>query len=184
MQNWGGPVGMGFSVRHPDRVRAFVVGNTWAWPIDKPGPKVVSRVLGGPPGRLLVRRLNVFSKVFIPKGMNKRELTEAEHAMYLGPHPNPASREPVQVMPRELRTARPLLEEVEAGLDRVADRPALLAWATGDRIFGDDELARWQSIFHDPRTLRLEGAGHYLWEDEPHAIAAAIREWHPERAGG
>lgn len=161
MQDWGGPIGMGFSVRHPDRVRAFVVGNTWAWPIDKPGPTVFSRVLGGPPGRPLVRRLNVFSKVFIPKGMNKRELTEAEHAMYLGLHPT----------------------EIEVGLGRVADRPALLAWATGDRVFGDEELARWQSIFHEPRTLRLEGAGHYLWEDEPDAIAAAIREWHPASGG-
>ena len=181
VHDWGGPIGMALAVRHPERIRALVIGNTFAWPADRLVPKLLSLVMGGPLGHLLVRRLDVFTRTFLPKqGMRKRELTEAEHAMYLAPHPTPASRVPLHVMPREIRAARPLLEEVEAGLGRVADRPALLLWPTEDVAFDEAELHRWQSTLSNARTVLLEGAGHFLWGDDPDAIADAIREWHPE----
>lgn len=182
--DWGGPIGMALAVRHPERVRAFVIGNTWAWPADKLAPRAFSLIMGGPAGHILVRRLNVFGKVFLRKGMTKRTLTEAEHAMYLGPHPTPTAREPVHTMPREIRAARPLLAEIESGIQRVADRPALIVWPTEDGVFGAEELQRWQETFDDHETVMLEGAGHYLWEDDPDAIAAAIRDWHPQTRRG
>jgi haloalkane dehalogenase len=32
VQDWGGPIGLGFAGRHPDRFRALIICNTWAWP--------------------------------------------------------------------------------------------------------------------------------------------------------
>jgi haloalkane dehalogenase len=32
VQDWGGPIGLGFAGRHPDRIRAVVIGNTWRGP--------------------------------------------------------------------------------------------------------------------------------------------------------
>src|SRR5712692_7695058 len=35
LHDWGGPVGLGFAVRHPDRIKRLVLMNTWAsapWP--------------------------------------------------------------------------------------------------------------------------------------------------------
>lgn len=180
MQDWGGPVGMALSVRHPERVRGFVIGNTWAWPLEEPKLKIMSAILGGPLGHLFVRRLNLFSKVLIPAGLKQRNLTDREHAMYLRPHPTPGAREPLHVMAREVRGARPLLREIEEGLHQVTDRPALILWPTADPVFTDPQRERWEALFTDHRTHMLDGAGHYLWEDAADEIVAAIREWHPD----
>jgi haloalkane dehalogenase len=32
MQDWGGPIGLATALDRKDRVRAFILGNTWAWP--------------------------------------------------------------------------------------------------------------------------------------------------------
>jgi len=35
VQDWGGPIGLGFAGRHPDRIRALIICNTWAWPAQR-----------------------------------------------------------------------------------------------------------------------------------------------------
>lgn len=178
MSSWGGPIGMAVAVRHPERVRAFVIGNTFAWPETGTRAKIGSRVLGGPVGDLLVRRLGLFTKAMWR--LVQRELTEAERAMYRGPHATPDSREPVQVFLRELLDARPLLEEIQDGVGRFAGRPALIVWGAKDPRFGEEERRRFEDAFVDHHTVVLEQAGHYLWEDAPGEIATAIRGWWPE----
>src|SRR5207302_280108 len=34
VQDWGGPIGLGWAGRNPDRVKALLIGNTWAWPVN------------------------------------------------------------------------------------------------------------------------------------------------------
>lgn len=104
VQDWGGPIGLRVATRNPDWFRAFVIGNTWAWPGrgDRRIPwfsKVMgSRWLGG----LLVRRADVFVNSFMKRGIARRQLIPAEWQMYRRPHPTPRSRVPVHVMPREI----------------------------------------------------------------------------------
>jgi haloalkane dehalogenase len=47
VQDWGGPIGFWVATRHPDWFRAFVIGNTWAWPVrgDR-GIEWFSKILG------------------------------------------------------------------------------------------------------------------------------------------
>src|SRR5918994_945693 len=73
-----------------------------------------SSVLGG----LLVPRADAFVNVFMRGGIRRKKLTAAERQMYKRPHPTPASRVPVHVMPREILAAHQLLSEVEQGLAR------------------------------------------------------------------
>ena len=49
-------------------------------------------------------------------------------------------------------------------------------WPTGDVAFGDRERRRREEVFPDHRTVKLEGAGHYIQEDARGEIVAAIRE--------
>jgi haloalkane dehalogenase len=96
---------------------------------------------------------------------------------YRGPFPTPASRRPTAVFPREILDSRPFLAEVERGLPRLRDRPALIVWPTRDVAFRDRERRRWEQVFPDHRTVSLEGAGHYIQEDAADEIVAAIRAW-------
>lgn len=33
MEDWGGPIGLDFARRPPERVKRLVIGNTWCWPV-------------------------------------------------------------------------------------------------------------------------------------------------------
>ena len=177
VQDWGGPIGFAVATRHPERFARFVIGNTWAWPKSDLGTQVFSRFLGGPVGGVLIKRRNVFVERIIPGGVKRKKLSPDVMNAYRAPFPTPESRVPVHVFPREILAARPLLAEIEAGLGALRDRPALITWPTADVAFREPERRRWESVFPDHRTVTLEGAGHYIQEDAPEEIVAAIREW-------
>jgi haloalkane dehalogenase len=181
VQDWGGPIGFWVASRHQERFRAFVVGNTWAWPVT--GDRAItlfSKLLGSANvGGLLVRRADIFVNLFMRGGIKRKKLTAAEHAMYKQPHPTPESRLPVHVMPREILGAHDLLAEVEQGLERVSGKPALIVWGDKDPGFKVAQLRRWERIFPNHRTVILRGASHYIQEDAPDEIIAAIKAWWP-----
>jgi haloalkane dehalogenase len=177
VQDWGGPIGFRAATRHPDRFKAFVIGNTWAWPKSDPGTQVFSRFLGGPIGGYLIMRRNFFVETIIPGNVKRRKLPAEVMDAYRGPVPTPESRRPMHVFPREILHSRPLLAEIESRLSALSDRPALLVWPTKDIAFREPERRHWERIFPNHRTVMLEGAGHYIQEDSPDEIVAAIRDW-------
>jgi haloalkane dehalogenase len=177
VQDWGGPIGFAAATREPERFSRFVVGNTWAWPKSDAGTQAFSRFLGGPVGGYLILRRNFFVERIIPGGVRLKKLPKRVMDAYRGPFPTPESRRPVHVFPREILRSRPFLAQVERGLPALRDRPALIVWPTKDVAFREPERKRWEEIFPDHRTTLLEGAGHYVQEDAPEAIVAAIRDW-------
>ena len=182
VQDWGGPIGFALATRHPERFSGFVIANTWAWPKSDPGTQVFSRLFGGPIGGYLILRRNFFVEKILPGNVKRRKLSEAVMDAYRGPFPTPQSRRPLHVFPREILRSRPFLAEIERGLAQLRERPALLTWPTKDVAFREPERRRWEAVFPDHRTVILEGAGHYIQEDAPEEIVAAIREW-SERDG-
>jgi haloalkane dehalogenase len=59
VQDWGGPIGLGFAGRRPDLVPRLIIGNTFAWPLN--GVQRVeffSWIMGGPIGRSLTWMFN------------------------------------------------------------------------------------------------------------------------------
>jgi haloalkane dehalogenase len=181
VQDWGGPIGMWSATRHPERFRAFVIGNTWAWPStgDKTAERF-SKLLGSNwPGGFLVERADIFVNLFLQGGMKRKKLTPEERAMYKQPHPTPESRVPVHVMPREILAAHDFLDEVARGLEKISDKPALIVWAERDPAFKEPQRLRWEQTFPRHRTEILRGASHYIQEDAPEEIVAALKEWWP-----
>jgi haloalkane dehalogenase len=81
------------------------------------------------------------------------------------------------VFPREILGSRPFLAEIERGLPTLSDRPALIVWGDKDVAFREPELRRWERLFPNHRTVRLEGAAHYIQEEAADEIADAIRDW-------
>jgi haloalkane dehalogenase len=177
VQDWGGPIGFAAATRQPDRFAGFVIGNTWAWPKSDLGTQVFSRTLGGPLGGYLILRRNFFVERIVPGGVKRRKLPEEVMAAYRGPFPDPESRRPLHVFPREILGSRGFLAEVEARLPALGDKPALILWPTKDVAFRDAERKRWQQLFPRHTTIGLEGAGHYIQEDAADEIVEAIRSW-------
>jgi len=117
--------------------------------------------------------------VFVPGGIKRKKLSAAEKQMYRRPHPTPASRVPVHVMPKEILAAHQLLAEVEQGLPRVGHLPALIVWGDRDQAFKEPQRRRWEATFPNRLTVILQGASHYIQEDAPEEIVAAIKAWWP-----
>jgi haloalkane dehalogenase len=177
VQDWGGPIGFAVAVRLPERYDGFVIGNTWAWPKSDPPTQLFSRFLGGPAGRRLIANRNLFVEQALPGGVNRVELSDEVMDAYRGPFPTPGSRMPTWVFPREILASRPFLAEIEKRLPSLRDRRALIVWPTKDVAFKERERRRWEELFPNHRTVLLEGAGHYIQEDAPEEIVAAIRDW-------
>lgn len=177
VQDWGGPIGLGFAGRRPERVKALVIGNTWAWPKDQdPGARRFSTFLGGPIGRFLELRFNALPRLFFAMGTRDR-VPRPVMEMYLRPFRRPDRREPTLIFPREILASTEYLAEVEAGLGRLADHPALIVWGARDPAFRTADRVRFERAFPRHRTVLLENAKHFIQEDEPRRMSDAIREF-------
>ena len=177
VHDWGGPIGLAVASRHPDRIRAVVICNTFAWPVDGERHfEWFSKLMGGPVGRLAIRRLNAFVNGIVPAG-TRRHLSRAEMAHYRRPFPTPDARMPTYVFPREILASREFLAEAEAGLGRLAHHPALIAWGARDFAFRDTERRRLEVAFPRHRSVVFEQAGHYIQEDASADLAGEIERW-------
>jgi haloalkane dehalogenase len=183
VQDWGGPIGLSVAARHPERHRALIVGNTWGWMADTIRGRIknalFSKLWGGPVGRALNGRWNLFAKTVVPAGHKRHRMTPAELAQYLGPFPHRASRIPLQVFPREIMTARAFLLDLESHLPAVAGLPALILWADRDFAFKKPELEHWQRVLPRGRTHILHRAGHFFQDDAPDEVCETILDWWP-----
>ncbi len=132
--------------------------------------------MGGPVGRLAIRRLNAFVNVIVPAGTQRR-LSRQEMAHYRGPFPTPEARMPTHVFPREILASRTFLTRVESGLAGLAHLPALIAWGGRDFAARDTERRRLEAAFPHHRSVVFERAGHYIQEDAPEELASEIERW-------
>jgi haloalkane dehalogenase len=175
VQDWGGPIGLGLAGRQSERVRALVIGNTWAWPAQ--GDVQLERfadLVGGPIGTFFIRYFDAFVNVFIPIG-TARTLSAEEMNAYRLPFPTRESRRPAEIFPREITASAAYLAEVEAGLARLSDRPTLIVWGERDFAFQQRHRARFEDLFPQHRSVLLPSARHFIQEDEPEQIATEIR---------
>ena len=173
---WGGPIGIGLAGRRPELVRGLVIANTWASPDDRLRARLFGALMGGPLSPLLVERLNLMLRLYLPSSLKRGRLTDAERAAYEGPFP-PGARSTMRVLPREIVRGRAYLREVEASLPVLADMPAIILWADSDPGFDAAVLRRWQSLYPAAPTMTLEHAGQYIDEDAPEDIVAALSGW-------
>jgi haloalkane dehalogenase len=177
VQDWGGPIGMSYAVRHKENLRGIVVMNSWAWPASIP-QRLFSLAMGGwPIGYWLQTRRNFFASVIVPRGIHHSEkITTVLRKAYTDPFPTPASRRPTWVFPRQIRKARSWLSAVESKLPVLSDVPTRILWGTKDEPgFRPKEMARWQRYLTRHEVETLDDASHYVQEDRPDRVAAAIR---------
>jgi haloalkane dehalogenase len=180
VQDWGGPIGFGLAGRRPELVRRLIIGNTFAWPLERDRRmRVFSWVMGGLIGRSLTAAFNFVPKFFFARGLAQKPPREVVDA-YLAPWRDRRRRMAAVIAPRQLMAASGYLREVEQGLTRFADRPALIVWGTRDFAFREAERERFECRFPRHRTVLLSDASHFLQEDAGEQIAEAFRAFRKE----
>lgn len=178
LQDWGGPIGLWVSEQRPERVERLVVLNTWGWPVNgDPHFERFSGAMGGAIGGFAIRHFNAFVNLLLPAGTPRRKLDREAMRAYRAVMSTPDRRASTHVLPREIVHSGPWLAEIEKGLPRLADKPALIVWGTKDIAFREKERRRFEAALPRHETVIVEGAGHFMQEDAPDEIATALRRW-------
>lgn len=176
--DWGGPIGCSYAIRHPERVKAVVVTNTWLWSVEDDWYyRAFSGFVGGAVGRWLIHRFNVFARtvVWAVYG-NKSKLTRQVHRHYLEPLSIPEERKGTWVFPRQIIGASDWLAELWVRRNRLQGKVRLLAWGMRDIAFRDKELRRWRQHFPGARVVRYPNAGHFLAEEESAGLIEELEQ--------
>jgi cis-3-alkyl-4-acyloxetan-2-one decarboxylase len=178
--DWGGPVGLGALLERQQRLRGLALMNTWAWELPSFVPPFVREFRTEGLGEILALAGNLFVES-IPGGMLNRTPDELMMEAYRAPFPDYWSRAGQLAFQREIplterdRSAR-LMSSIH---DRLAqlDVPVLLVWGMRDRVFQPVFLDQWREIFPDAQTVELADAAHFLVEDRPDAVTAALAQF-------
>lgn len=180
MHDWGGPIGLGAALERPERVRAVVAMNTWAWELPGFLPPFLREFRAEGQGEILALGGNLLVEA-IPGGMADRDTDPVMMDAYRAPFPTYWSRLAPLCLQREIPLSE--LDSSAAAFARVHERlgafeaPLLLVWGMRDPVFVRAFLEQWQGLFDDARTIELDDAGHYLVEDRPDAVSEAIHEF-------
>ena len=177
-QDWGGPIGLSVATRRPDDVAGLVLLNTWCWPPDL-NSRLFSWIMGGPfLGRYLQIKKNLFARKIVPLGIfHKEKRTLSLLRAYTDPFPTEASRIGTWVFPREIRRSAAWLAEIESRLHLLKEKPIKMVWPRKDPAFGKQTyIDRWRRHFPQAELDKVEDASHYIQEDRPDRVVAAIRK--------
>lgn len=184
IHDWGSALGFDWARQNEDKVRgiaymeAIVRPMTWAeWPHDA---REIFQGFRSDSGEAMVLEKNVFVERVLP-GSVLRTMSDAEMAVYRRPFENPGEdRRPTLTWPRQI----PLDGEPEDVVAIVADYAKWLQQSDVPKLFVDAEpgaiLTGPQREFcrRFPNQTEVTVAGiHFLQEDSPDEIAAALREW-------
>lgn len=177
MEDWGGPFGLGYAIRHVENVKRLVITNSWAFQ-DSYHQRLnsVVRWMTKPGiGELLFGTLNLAFPLVMQRGTARR-LSAAVLTAYKAPFRDPRNRAALYQFPRMINTSpnhpsAPLMREIEQGLAQLASIPTLIVWGKVDPFFAPDVAHHWKSLLPRARgPILLDNAGHFVAEDDPEGM--------------
>jgi pimeloyl-ACP methyl ester carboxylesterase len=170
----GGPIGLVWAIRRPERLERLVVLDTIAYP-DLPlrmrlGLKLlrvplVKNWIAGPSGIAFTMRVAT---------ANKRALTREVIRQYQKPFRRTAARQVLLKTMTDLDLAG--LREIAEGLKSL-DVPALIVWGRKDPALTLSIARRLQADLPRSELIVLDKSSHFLQEDEPEKVAELIRQF-------
>ncbi|MDP6625778.1 MAG: alpha/beta fold hydrolase [Nitrospinota bacterium] len=182
LHDWGGAIGMGWAVNHPERVKRFVVFNTAAFLL----PRIPFRIkICRIPvfGDVAVRVFNAFAGQAIKMATEQKErMTPEVKAGYLAPYNSFANRIAILRFVQDIPMAPEdnsysLMKTIESRISHFRNHPMLIIWGEKDFCFNDYFLDRWKAYFPDAEVKKVSDAGHYVVEDALEKIVPWVKDF-------
>jgi len=168
MHDWGALIGLRWACEHPDAVRALVISSSGFFPDGKwhgmakalRTPEVGEQALAGLDRDGFAAVLRASSAAFSDEAIDEywKGLADDEH------------RQNALDLYRSgdfVKLARYRLAEL--------DVPVLLLWGESDEFAPLAGAHRFQRELTDTELVVLEGAGHFVWDEQPERCAGALR---------
>lgn len=187
VQDWGSGLGFHFANTHRDRIKGIVFMEAMHREIDfdamaKPD-KFLMRLIRAPfASWLMLGVMNSFVKRMLPDWI-ERDLSHAEMEAYLAPFPTIKSRKPIYVFPRDVpvQGKPPHISKAVAAYSqwlRETDLPKLFFHADPGVLIRQKDVVWIKENFANLTTVDLGSGLHFLQEDYPHEIGAALAQWY------
>ena len=184
VHDWGSALGFDWARRHPDRVKGIAymeaVVRPMEWDDFNQQARPVFEGFRSASGEAMVLEKNIFVERVLP-GSVLRGLTDAEMAVYSRPFAEPGEgRRPTLTWPRQI----PLGGEPADVVAIANDYAAFLAGSRIPKLFINAEPGailigpqrEFCRAWPNQKEVTVRGA-HFIQEDSPHEIGAAISEW-------
>ena len=174
--DWGGPIGLSYAIKHPERIKSIVVTNTWAWSAKSDWYyQGFSGFMGGAIGRWLIRNYNFFANTVLKSVYgDKSKLTPDIHRHFLMPLDSPDKRKGCWIFPKQIIGSSDWLAELWSQRDLLDGKIKLIVWGMKDIAFREKELNQWVTHFPAAKTVRYADAGHFIAEEKPDELIAEL----------
>lgn len=177
VHDFGGPIALPLALEPAGRISRLLVLNSWMWPSD--GDRTIARIdrlVRSPLGRFLYLRLGFSARVILPAAFaDKRRLTPAVRAHYHGPLDSAPARAGTYAMALALKGEDSAYAALWAARERLAALPMEIVWGTRDPALTEQHRRRWEATFPEAPLELLDDAGHFVAEERPDAVVAAVR---------
>ncbi|HEY7830198.1 MAG TPA: haloalkane dehalogenase [Solirubrobacteraceae bacterium] len=175
VHDWGGPIGLRLAIEHRERIERLVILDTGL----STGHQRMSDAWTA--FRDFVQRTEDLPVGFLVKGGCKSDPGDDVVAAYDAPYPNAASKAGARAFPLMI----PLTPDSPGALagQRVLDalrndrRPTLMLWADSDPILPLSTGERFAAALGRETPRTIEGASHFLQEDQGPLIGGLIADW-------
>ncbi len=186
MQDWGGPIGAAFTLRHPGRVKRLFLLNTLAgygqaeFDASTPWFRFVRKHHEAGTLRDILGHLdvNVLSIMKILGFENLSAVNADWLAAYGSAFPTMEDSIGAIEFPLDVLLGRivPYVTEGFPLVDNLKSKPAMLAVGMKDRAIAPEvQLADFKGIWPDRPIVKLPDAGHFSQEDAPDVVIALIQ---------
>jgi len=185
--DWGVAIALELLRREPGRVAAVAVMEGHLRPLpdwdafDADGRDLFRRLRAPGTGERLVLEENVFLETLLPAGMHRR-LTDGELREYRRPYPDAATRRPLLAWAREIPVGGDPADVGETLTRAVhhlaaAAVPALLVHGRPGAVVGPGTVSWAREAVPALAVADVGEASHFLPEDRPLEVAAALARW-------
>jgi pimeloyl-ACP methyl ester carboxylesterase len=170
IHDWGGAIGMGYAVRHPEKIKRLVLFNTSAFLSDHI-PFSIDICRYPVIGPIAIRMFNAFAGAAVYRACkNRKRMTDQVKAGYLAPYDSYENRIAnlrfVEDIPMtEDVPSYPVVKDIQEKLDLFKDLPALIMWGKKDFCFTTHFFERWKEYLPQAEAHIFRRAGHYVVED-------------------
>jgi haloalkane dehalogenase len=175
VHDWGGPIGLRLAVEHPERIARIVILDTGLFTGHQPMTDAWKAF------RDFVEHTEDLPIGMLVRGVCHTDPGDEVIAAYDAPYPNAPSKAGARAFPL-LIPQTPDAPGASAGARVLASlredrRPTLMLWADSDPILPFSVGERFARAIGQPPPRAIEGASHFLQEDQGPEIGRLIAEW-------
>ena len=183
LHDWGGMIGMGYAVRHPNRIKRLIIMNTAAFHLTEnmgiPWQLKLSRSLLGP---ILIQGFNAFCKGAAASCVTRAPMDDKTAQAYIAPYDNWKNRTAVLRFVEDIPLGKgdvsyDSVSRIESNIQQFQKLPMLICWGIKDFVFNSKFLCEWLMRFPAAQVHKFEDAGHYILEDAHQEILPLIQDF-------